>query len=307
MNFIERLHTRARAHPKRIVFAEGKDPRILEACKEIEKLKIAFPILVENPEENPHFEAYKLAFQALRNSTPEEAHEKMKEPHYFATMMVHQGDADGMISGPTASARTRILPALEIIKTKIDHHKVSGAMIMLLPSTVNPDAANGGVLFFADCAVNIEPSVEVLAQIAIDTAQTAKSVGMDPKIALLSFSTAGSTIHPLAQKMQDVAALVKHENPDLLVEGEVQADAALIDPIAQIKNPKSTIGGKANILIFPNLEAGNIAYKLVEQLAGASVIGPILQGLKKPINEVSRACTVEEIVNLTAFTVIQSS
>lgn len=306
MDFLQTLKERARQNPKRIVFAEGGEARVKEAAATLQKEGLCLPILLENPEQHSKFAAYVQRFQELRGTTLEEATEKMKNPHYFATMMLHESEADGMIAGPNASSKERILPALELIKTKIEHHRVSGAMIMLLPKTVDSDAANGGILFFADCAVNIETTVEILAQIAIDTADTAKNLGLDPKVALLSFSTAGSTEHPLTKKMRDAATLIQHQRPDLAVEGEMQVDAALMDQVAALKDPGSPIAGHANVLIFPDLEAGNIAYKLVERLAGATAIGPILQGLKKPLNEVSRGSSTEDIVNLAVFTCIQA-
>ncbi len=306
MDFLEKLYERARQNPKRIVFAEGTEPRILEAAAELEEQGLCLPVLLKDPESEANFKAYVQRFQELRGASLEEATEKMKDPHYFATMMLHEGEVDGMIAGPTATSKERILPALELIKTKIEHHRVSGAMIMIMPETVDKDAANGGILLFADCAVNIDPTVEILAQIAIDTADTAKGLGLDPKVALLSFSTAGSTEHPLTKKMRDAAGLIKHQRPDLAVEGELQVDAALMDQVAALKDPGSPIAGHANVLIFPDLEAGNIGYKLVERLAGATVIGPILQGLKKPMNEVSRGSTAEDIINLTVFTALQS-
>jgi phosphate acetyltransferase len=177
---------------------------------------------------------------------------------------------------------------------------------MVLPASVEADAANGGVLLFADCAVNISPSTEELAQIALDTADTAKTFGLEPVVALLSFSTAGSTEHPLTQRIRDAAAIARTLRPELPIEGEVQVDAALIDSIGHKKDPGFTLAGKANVLIFPELEAGNIGYKLVERLAGATAIGPILQGLKKPVNELSRGSDVEDIVNLATITCIQA-
>jgi len=306
MDFIETLKLRAKQNPKRIVFAEGNEPRIIEAAAQIEKEGVAIPILLKDPSSEAAFEDYVKAFQELRGTTREEAEAKMRLPHYFATMILHLGAADGMIAGPTATSRERILPALEIIKTKIEHHKVSGAMIMVLPATLDADAANGGVLLFADCAVNISPSPEELAQIALDTADTAKAFGLEPIVALLSFSTAGSTEHPLTQRIRDAAAIARTLRPDLPIEGEVQVDAALMDSIGQKKDPSFALAGKANVLIFPELEAGNIGYKLVERLGGATAIGPILQGLKKPVNELSRGSEVKDIVNLATITCIQA-
>lgn len=306
MDFIDGLKARARQNPKRIVFAEGAEPRVVAAAAQIEEEGIALPILLKDPSAQAEFQHYVEAYQTLRGATQEEAIAKMKLPHTFATMMVHMGAADAMIAGPTATSRERILPALEIIKTKEAHHKVSGAMIMVLPDTVDPDAANGGVLFFADCAVNITPSIEELAQIAVDTAATAQNFGLNPIVALLSFSTAGSSENPAAERVRAAAKIARGLRPDLAIEGEVQVDAALIDEIGHRKDPTFALAGKANVLIFPELEAGNIAYKLVERLAGATAIGPILQGLKKPVNELSRGAEVADIVNLAALTCIQA-
>lgn len=305
-DFLKNIWVKAKANPKRIVFAEGNEARVLEAISIIEKEGLASPIHFGNPQEDPNFESFVKSFMLLRDTTEEEARNKMQLPHYFATMMVHEGLADGMIAGPTANSKERILPALEIIKTKEKGHKVSGLFFMVLPKTVNEDAANGGILFFADCALNIEPESTTLADIAIDSAETAISFGIEPVIAMLSFSTAGSTEHPLTKKIRDAAALVKSKRPDLKIEGEMQADAALMDEIGALKDPGSLIAGHANVLIFPNLESGNIAYKLLERLAGAQAIGPILQGLHKPINEVSRGCSVMDIVNLAAVSSLQA-
>lgn len=306
MDFIQNLKIAAQKNPKRIVFAEGTEPRVLEAAAILKKEALAEPILITNPRQEKDFKHYVELFMKLRGATQEEATAKVALPHYYATLMLHEGAADGMIAGPGATSRERILPALEIIKTREAHHKVSGAMFMVLPENVNPDAANGGVLLFADCAVNIAPSTEELAQIAIDSAETATRFGLKPIVAMLSFSTAGSTEHPLTQRIREAAALARTLRPDLPIEGEVQVDAALIDSIGHKKDPTFALAGQANVLIFPELEAGNIGYKLVERLAGATAIGPVLQGLNKPMNEVSRGSSAEDIVNLAAITVIQA-
>lgn len=304
--FIDRIKEEARKNPKRIVFAEGTESRVSKAAEQIKIQGLAIPVLLDKPEKQPEFEGYIKKFMMLRGASEEEARTKMQNPHYFATMMLYEGAADGLIAGPTAPSRERILPALEIIKTKEAFHRVSGFFFMVLPPEVNPDAANGGILLFADCAVNVDPDAKTLADIAIDTAETAKHFGLDPIIAMLSFSTAGSSEHPLAKKVRDATALVKARRPELLVEGEIQVDAALIDSVGALKDPGSPLAGHANVLIFPDLEAGNIAYKLVERLASARAIGPILQGLKKPVNELSRGCAVEDIVDLAAITSIEA-
>lgn len=304
--FLKQIWDRAKQNPKRVVFAESNEPRVKEAIEVIVREGLAVPVTFGDPAADPHFEDFVKKFMELRGTTEEEARSKMKTPHYFATMMVHEGLADGMIAGPTASSRERILPALEIIKTKEKFHKVSGFFFMVLPADVDTDAANGGILLFADCALNVDPDVPTLADIAIDSAETAKRFGIEPVIAMLSFSTAGSTEHPLTKKIRDAATLVKSRRPDLTVEGEMQVDAALMDKIGALKDPGSPVAGHANVLIFPDLEAGNIGYKLVERLAGAKAIGPILQGLRKPVNEVSRGSSFEDIVNLAAITTIEA-
>ncbi len=304
--FLKQIWDRAKQNPKRVVFAEGGEARVKEAIEVIVREGLAVPVTFGEPAADPHFEDFVKKFMELRGATEEEAREKMKTPHYFATMMVQEGLADGMIAGPTATSRERILPALEIIKTKEKFHKVSGFFFMILPADVDADAANGGILLFADCALNVDPDVPTLADIAIDSAETAKRFGIEPVIAMLSFSTAGSTEHPLTKKIRDAAALVKSRRPDLNVEGEMQVDAALMDKIGALKDPGSPVAGRANVLIFPDLEAGNIGYKLVERLAGAKAIGPILQGLRKPVNEVSRGSSTEDIVNLAAITTIEA-
>lgn len=301
-DFISKIRAEAQKNPARIVFADFEDQRILDAAKIIESEGLAYPILkLEDPQK------YVAELSKLRKISLEEAREKLKDKNYLATMMVKMGDADAMIGGPLSSSHERILPALEIIKTKKAGKRASAFNFMILDSDTNPDAANGGILLFADVALNIDPTSEELAQIAINTAESAKRFGIEPKIAMLSFSTAGSTQDVHTEKVRKATEIIRHKRSDLPVEGQIQVDAALMDNIARIKMPKSRVAGHANILIFPDLEAGNIAYKLVERLANAKVIGPIIQGLNKPVNEVSRGASVEDIVNLAATTSLQVS
>jgi phosphate acetyltransferase len=307
--FLKQVQTAAQSAPKTIVFPEGGEARVKEAIIQINKDKTAIPLPILNSEiffnEAKKSEEKKNRYiQALaerRNISPEEANKKLKDPHTLGAMIVHLNEADAMISGPTAPSKERILPALKIIKSK-EGHRASAYFIMILPDHVNKDAANGGVLFFADCALNIDPTEDELVQIAIDTADSAKALGFDPKIALLTFSTEGSSQDPHAQKMAKVSEKIKTLRPDLHVSKDMQVDAALMDQIGARKAPGSDIAGHANVLIFPNLEAGNIAYKLVERLAGATAIGPILQGLNKTVNELSRGCSSQDIVHLAALT-----
>jgi phosphate acetyltransferase len=211
-------------------------------------------------------------------------------------MMIQLGDADGMITGATHPTANSIRPVLQIIKTREKFHKVSGIFFMVL---------HNKPLLFADAAITVEPDSHDLRDIAIDTAETAKLFGIKPKIALLSFSTKGSAKHPLVDKVTEAVAMIKDRRPDLLVDGELQVDAALVPQVAKRKCPDSPLHGEANILIFPDLQSANIAYKLVERLAKAKAIGPLLQGLKKPVNKLSRGCNWQDVVNVAAFTVCE--
>lgn len=320
--FIKHVKTLAKKNPQRIVLPEGFEPRVLKAVETVIREKTAIPILVGNPNElkkiandrgikipfdkikivDPKSEKlneYAEKFYELRKNkgiTEEQALKIVQDFNYFGTMMVYLDEADGMVSGTTYPTADTIRPALQIIKTKEKFHKVSGVFFLVLENRL---------LLFADTAVVIEPNSHELAEIAIDTAETAKKFCLDPKIAMLSFSTAGSAHHPNVDKVREATEIVKSRRPDLVVEGEMQVDAALVPKVAKRKFPKSKLQGDANILIFPNLEAGNISYKLVERLAGAKAIGPMLQGLKKPINDLSRGCNYKDIANLIAFTCLE--
>jgi phosphate acetyltransferase len=300
--FLQKIKTLAKSKSTRILFPEGTEPRVIEAAEKIKAEALAEPILLGDPLAHPEFENMVTLHRELRGSSEEEAQDAVAMPHMMGALLLKAGHADAMISGPSAPSSERILPAFQIIRAKEEGKKASAYFIMLLPETVSEDAANGGVLLFADCAINVEPSVEELAQIAIDTADSAVKLGLDPKIAMLSFSTEGSSDHPKALRIREAAAIVKEQRPDLLVSNDMQADAALIDAIGEKKAHENIIAGHANVLIFPDLEAGNIAYKLVERLANAEAIGPIVQGLNMPVNELSRGCDVDDIVNLAAVT-----
>lgn len=226
--------------------------------------------------------------------------ELLKSPqgiYYFGTLMLYCGDVDGVVSGAVASTGDSVKPSLQIIKTQEKFHRVSGIFFMVLENRL---------LLFADAAITIDPDAHDLVDIAEDTAKTAVTFGLMPKIAFLSFSTKGSSTHPEAEKVRRAVEMMKDQYPDLVMDGEMQVDAALVPKVAAIKCPDSPIQGDANILIFPSLEAANISYKLVERLAGAKAIGPLLQGLRKPVNDLSRGCSPKDIVNVTAFTVCQA-
>lgn len=311
----------ARKDPKRIVFPDSQDPRILKAIETIQKQKIAHPVLigdikklkqiakkascdinfsqltVENPLESKKLKAYSEKLFEIRKDkglTLKEAKKLIKTPEYFSTMMVYFEDADGMVAGAIHPTAVSIKPALQIIKTKEKFHKVSGLFFMVLEKRT---------LIFADAAITINPNSHDLADIASDTAETAKKFGISPRIAFLSFSTKGSAQDPSIDKITEAVAITKDRHPELVIDGELQVDSALVPEVAKRKCPDSPLKGQANVLIFPDLNSANIAYKLVERLAKAKAIGPILQGLKKPINKVSRGASIDDIINVTAFTV----
>jgi len=322
--FLKKIHKLAQKSPKKIVYPEGTEERILRATEEVSNKNIAQLTLVgpaktikakakklgleidwkkiriEDPSTSKLTDKYAEVFFELRKEkgikSLKQAREVISDMNYFGTMMVHCNDADGMVTGTTYSTGDSIRPALQIIKTKNKFHKVSGVFFLFLEKQM---------LLFADTAITIEPNSHDLADIAIDTANTAKSFGIEPRVALLSFSTKGSADHPNIDKIKEALAIIKDRDPTLLVDGELQVDAAIVPDVAARKCPESPIKGRANILIFPTLEAGNIAYKFVERLSKAKAVGPILQGLNKPINDLSRGCHFKDIVDITAFTVCE--
>jgi len=297
--YLTAIRKKASTNLKRIVLRDGKDERILKAREEIIKENIAIPILLGKDHDSetsdwiPEFANEYKKLRSHKNISLKEATKIVKDPNYFGTMMVHMGYADGMVTGATQPTAIAIRPALEILKTKEEFHKVSGIFFMVMEERL---------LLFADAAITIEPTPEELANIAIDSTETAKKFGLTPKVALLSFSTFSSVNHPKVDKIKETLAIIRKKRPDITIDGELQVDAALVPSVTKIKCPKSQIQGDANVLIFPNLEAANIAYKLVERLAKAQAIGPILQGLAKPINDLSRGCNYHDIVNMVAFT-----
>jgi phosphate acetyltransferase len=315
---------------KRILLPEGTEPRTVKAAAQIVREKIARVALIGaeadiravaakegvdlagveiiDPATSSDAARYADAFYELRKSkgvTPQVAQAAMSDPIYFATMMVQLGDADGLVSGAEHSTADTIRPALQIIKTKPGISVVSGCFIMIVPGSTLGD---NGVFVFADCAVNHDPTADQLAEIAVASAETARTLcSMEPRVAMLSFSTKNSATHPNVDKVIEATRIAKEKAPSLMLDGELQADAALIESVGQKKAPGSPVAGKANVLIFPDLESGNIGYKLVERLAKAQAIGPFLQGLRKPVNDLSRGCSVQDIVDVTAVTAIQAS
>jgi len=237
-----------------------------------------------------------------KGMTPEEAVETLKNPMYYAAMLVKQGYAHGYVAGAQNTTANTLKPALQLIKTREGINIVSSYFLM-----VHPDSSWGveGCLFFADCALVPEPNAEELAEIAITTADSFKTMlEAEPLVAMLSFSTKGSASHPLVEKVAQAVEIVAQKRPDITVDGELQADAALIEKVGRSKAPGSQVAGRANVLIFPDLNSGNIAYKLVQRLAGVEAIGPVIQGIAKPVNDLSRGCSVEDIVSVAAITAI---
>ena len=330
MSAMEQIRAKAKAANRHIVLAEGTEERTVQAAARIVERGIARVTLVGPAEEvrakaaqfgvslegvaivdpatDPRTEGYALALYELRKAkgmTPEAARKLVTENTlYFGTMMRKMGDADGMVAGAINSTGNVLRPALQIIKTAPGISVVSSCFIMESPRT---EYGQDGLFIFGDCAVIPNPTADELAAIAVASAQTGKALlDMDPKVAMLSFSTKGSAKHDLVTKVQQATEKVRALAPELSVDGELQADAALVESVGRLKSPGSTVAGHANVLIFPDLQAGNIGYKLVQRLGGAMAIGPIIQGLAKPVNDLSRGCSIEDIVDVTAVTAARS-
>ena len=331
MTLIEKIIARAQANRQRIVLPEAEEERTLIAADKALADKLADIILIGNPEKvqaladkhglthigeatlidpknNPKAEEYAQGLYELRKNkgmTIEQARELVKNPLYLGCMIIKTEGADGQISGALSTTGETLRPALQIIKCSPGISCVSGAMLLI---TDKPEYGEDGVLVVGDVAVTPMPDADQLAQIAVCTAQTAKSVAgfEDPRVAMLSFSTKGSAKHEVVDKVIEATRLAKERCPDLKIDGELQADAALVPSVGQKKAPGSDIAGQANVLVYPNLEVGNISYKLVQRLAGAIAIGPILQGIARPVNDLSRGCSVEDIYYLIAITACQA-
>lgn len=330
MTLLEEIREKAKAKYKTIVLPEGTEDRTLKAVETLVKEKIAFPILlgdekevkekaakigadisgaeIINPVSAPFFKDFVQAFYEMRKDkgmTEEKAQQLMQDPLYFGSMMVKAGKADGEVAGAINTTGDVLRPALQIIKTAKGISSVSGAFIMIVP---NCEYGDNGLFIFADCAVTPNPTAEQLAEFAFVSAQTAVNLcGMkEPKVGILSFSTKGSASHELVDKVVKATEIAKSRWPEVAVDGEFQADAALVPSVGASKAPGSTVAGKCNVLIFPDLQAGNIGYKLVQRLAKAEAIGPILQGMDKPVNDLSRGCSVEDIINVVAMTAVRA-
>ncbi|PKQ62076.1 phosphate acetyltransferase [Labilibaculum filiforme] len=331
MDLLQKIKENARLSAKTIVLPEGTEERTLQATDIILSEKIAKIILIGDPEKiaseaarlhlknigeaiivdpksHDKMEAYAEILVELRKKkgmTMEQAMVLVQDPLYLATLMIKAGDADGEVAGALNATGDVLRPAFQIVKTMPGISVVSGAFIMLLK---DKSFGDDGMMVFADCAVHPNPTASELAEIAVATAKTTKAIAkMEPRVAMLSFSTMGSGKHEMVDKVVEATRIAKEMAPEFQIDGEMQADAAIVAAIGAQKAPGSAVAGRANVLVFPTLEVGNIAYKLVQRLAGAEAVGPILQGMAAPINDLSRGCSVSDIVNLVAITANQAA
>lgn len=330
MDLFKQIKERAQANLQHIVLAEGDEPRTLEAANRVLRDKVARLTLIGNPdvimkmaaekgyqmitrdiivdpENNPNAEKYAdILYQLRKNKgmTEEEARKKVKDPLYLASLMIKAGDVDGELAGARNTTGNVLRPALQIVKTAKGFSCVSGAMILVCKEK---QYGEDGVLMGGDVAVLPNPTVDELAQIAVATGNTMRAIcGIEPRVAMLSFSTKGSASNELVDRVVEATKKAQEMAPEMMIDGELQSDAALVESVASLKAPGSKVAGHANTLVFPSLETGNIAYKLVQRLGGATAVGPILQGMAAPINDLSRGCSVEDIEQMIAITCNQA-
>lgn len=321
MSLIENLRSKVRASKPEIVFPEGDDPRILRAAIRLNEDGDIKPIVLGDKKELEALaekEGVKLgdleildpanyeakdemvkAFVERRKgkATEAQAAEILKDHNYFGTMLIYMGKAKGLVSGAAHTTADTVRPALQIIKTKEGYNRCSGAFIMLRGEEM---------YLMADCAINIDLDAEGLAEVAVVSNETARQFGMDPKIAMLSFSTKGSASHERVTMVAEATKMAKEKNPDMAIDGELQFDAAFVESVAKKKAPGSEVAGHANVFVFPNIEAGNIGYKIAQRFGGFEAIGPILQGLNAPVNDLSRGCVEDEVYSLAIITAAQA-
>lgn len=329
MAFIDGIKEKAKQDVKTIILPESEDVRVLEGASKALKEKYANIILIGeeveineransnnidltgaqiiNPKTSEKYEAYANAFYELRKAkgmTLEQAKELLLEPIYFGMMMMKQGDADGLVSGACHSTANTLRPALQILKTAPGTKLVSAFFLMEVP---NCEYGENGVFVFGDCGLVENPSADDLSEIAISSSKSFHQLtGKESKVAMLSYSTYGSAHSELTEKVVEATKLLKEKEPNLACDGELQSDAALVPEVASSKAPGSNVAGKANTLIFPDLNAGNIGYKLVQRLAKANAYGPLCQGIAKPVNDLSRGCSSEDIAGVIAITCVQA-
>ena len=320
-NLFVELQEKLEGKKVRIVFPEAYDERILEAAVKLSATSYVQPVLIGKKEEvekiaqplflnvsgiefidHENYEKYdemlaKFIERRAGKVTEEKAHVLLKDVNYFGTMVVYMGEVAGLVSGAIHSTGDTVRPALQIIKTKPGVSRTSGAFIM---------SRNASRFIFADCAINTSLDAQALAEIAVESAKTAKAFNINPKVAMLSFSTMGSAVTPETEKVAEATKLVREKAPTLPVGGELQFDAAFVPPVAKLKAPNSEIQGDATVFIFPSLEAGNIGYKIAQRLGGFEAVGPILQGLNAPVNDLSRGCSTEDVLKLALITATQS-